>query len=188
MSSSAVEPAKDDDFPAQTMQPSALDGAGPRIPRHRTLPEIRFVCHVASQSSIVSKHGVFNHRLTRTHCLEEAPQMRFHVVPGVASIGNSFEGWFLPRNWIVFLMPLLEIFFAQSLGKTESVIARRRIHSSLRNVGQRELGQLQNSFRPLKSINLRSLRTKIEAHVHRHLAILKQGSVDVRHIAAIFPT
>src|SRR5256885_13217085 len=155
MSSFAAEPAKDDEFRTQAIQSSALDSVGPRIPRHCALTEIRFVCHMASQSSVVSKHRILHNRLTRTHCLEEVPQMRFDVVPGDASVGDAFEGRFLPRNCIMFLMPLLEIFIAHSFWKTVGVVTWRRIHSGLRNVGQGELGQLQNSFRALEPINLR---------------------------------
>src|SRR5437867_10717583 len=146
MSSSAAEPAKDDESRTQAIQSSALDAVGSRIPRDRTLAEIGFVCHVTSQSGVVSKHCILHNRLTRTYRLEEVPQMRLDVVPGNASIRDSFEGWFFPRNRIVFLMPLLEIFFAQGLRETKGVITWRCIHSGLRNVRQRELGQLQNSF------------------------------------------
>src|SRR2546421_1182604 len=170
-----------------TIQHSALDGVGPSVPRHRALAEIRLVCHVTSQSGVVSKHRILHHRLPAMHCLEEVPQMRFDVVPGDASVRNSLESCFLSRNCIVLLMPLLEILFAHGLRKTVSVVTWRCIHSRLRNVRQRELGQLQNSLRPLEPINLRSLRTQIETHIHRHFAILKESCVNVRHIAAIFP-
>src|SRR5882724_4130812 len=84
--------------PTLLIQRSALNGIGPCIPRHCALPKIRLVCHMTSQGSVVSKHCILHHGLARTHCLKEVPQMRFHIVPGDASVSDSFEGGFLPRN------------------------------------------------------------------------------------------
>src|ERR1035438_6588511 len=70
-----------------------------RIPGDWLLAEIRFVSHVAGDGGVIAKDRIFGHRLVRPHSLEERLQVRTHVVPVVAFVGNVLvHGFFAQRR------------------------------------------------------------------------------------------
>src|ERR1700730_2096294 len=136
----------------------ALDALRLGVPRHGGFTEVRLVRHVAGQRRMMAENRVLHHRLSRAYRLEVIPQVRFFLIPGNTSIGNALHGSLLARGDIVLSMPFLEIFLAHRAGKARSVIAWAGIHARLRSVGETELGQLQDAFRALETIDFRSLR------------------------------
>jgi len=50
-----------------------LDVPGGGIPRHRSLPEVRFVGHVAGNGGMVAEDRILDYRFACPHGLEEIP-------------------------------------------------------------------------------------------------------------------
>ena len=60
---------------------------------------------MAGDGGVIAKDRIFGHRLARPHRLEERLQVRTHVVPVVAFVGNILVHGFFAQRRIVLCMP-----------------------------------------------------------------------------------
>src|SRR5438270_2755173 len=74
------------------------------VPVHGNLSEVGFIGHVAGQSGVVTEDSVFHYRLAAAHRLKEIPQMRLFVVPLIAAVRDTLQGWLFAGAWFVPVM------------------------------------------------------------------------------------
>src|SRR5207248_8521616 len=97
------------------------------------------------------------------------------------------EGNRLARLGVVLPVPLLLVRVAQGAWVAARVIARLRILPLLRREGQRTARDLEDPLRSLDAVQLRRRGPQIRPHIDREIAVVEDGRVHVRHVAAILP-
>ena len=77
---------------------------------------------MAGDGGVIAEDCVFDDRLAGLHGLEEVHEVGTHVVPIVAVIESVIvrSGSF-PSGWVVFRVPLLDVFVAHFLREAELV-------------------------------------------------------------------
>src|SRR6266849_914848 len=113
--------------------------------------------------------------------------MWFELARGNRSVAKALRSRLFARRRIMLLMPFLEIFLSQFLGKALGVIARRVVLASLRKIVDRVARHLEDSLRTHKTITLMGFRAEVQPYVHRMRAIVEQRGVNIRHVAPFFP-
>src|SRR5664280_686603 len=123
----------------------------------------------------MSKERVFDDRFTRSHRLEEVPQMRLNVVVVGHFEGDGFGRWLLAEPRLVLRFPLLFVGVAHSVWEAAVVIAGAGVDAGLRGETQAELGHLENALRTLEAIDLGHLSAEAETHVDGDFAVLVEA-------------
>src|SRR5262249_200448 len=121
---------------ARRKRSGALDGFRGRIPSDPALPEVGFICHVASQRGMMTEHCILHHRFSALDGAEEIPQMRLHVIEIISLVVGGFCEWFLAGLRIVLCMPLLQILLAHGPWEAHRIVAGRGVLASLRRIGK----------------------------------------------------
>ena len=85
----------------------AFYALGSGIERHRALPEVGLVGHVAGQRRVIAEDCILRHGLARFHGVEERRQMRLHIVVVVAAPNGRIGERFLTRRRVILLVPCL---------------------------------------------------------------------------------
>src|SRR5712664_3474486 len=125
---------------------SGLDLVGGRVPRDGGVAEVGLVSHVAGQGGVVAENGVFGDGLVVLDALEKFPEVRLFLVPGDAAIDAPLGDRLLPGLGVMFLVPLGDIGFTHGLRITDGVVAGRFVLAGLRKIGNRVLGDFEDSF------------------------------------------
>src|SRR5438309_7426668 len=165
-----------------------LDALARLVKRHRALPKIRLIRHVARQRCMIAEHRILDHRLSRPHRLEEPPQVRLQLIVRNTAIGRSSVQQLLAWWRIMFRVPLLQVLLPHCSRKRLSrVVAGRSVDAWLRNMRDGAFAHLDVPLRPLEAHDLRTLRPQVEPCVNRYIAIFEQGRMYIGHVPAVFP-